>query len=67
MKNYESIGSTPELPTLPYLYGWKSGASAMPSEQRLALYVSSPEPAPNLEELKTNDPDSYRMVVYSWG
>jgi hypothetical protein len=67
MKNYEYNSSTTGPHTLPYLYGWQNAVGAMPADQRPALYVNNPEPEPDLEELKANDPDSYRMVVYSWG
>ena len=67
MKTHDNIGSTPELHTLPYLYGGQDAAEALSAEQRLPLFAPGSEPEPELEALKTEDPDSYRMVVYSWG
>jgi len=67
MKNHEKSSSTPELLTLPYLYGRQTDSGAPSRDQQVTLFPPGTAYVPELEELKMNDPDSYRMVVYSWG
>ncbi|MCP4284529.1 MAG: hypothetical protein GY792_08765 [Gammaproteobacteria bacterium] len=67
MKNSENSDSATEIQTLPYIYGRQSNTITTSDEQRIDLSPPGPEYAPELEDLKVNDPDSYRMVIYSWG
>ncbi len=56
----------PELCTPSHLYV-RSDARRLPNEDdRIALHAANLEFAPDLAELQEMDPESYRMVVYSW-
>ena len=67
MKNDEYTNSAPELATLPYIYGRRTDLNAAAGEQQIPLFQAETVYSPQLEALKNNDPDSFRMVIYSWG
>ena len=67
MKNDEYTHSAPEFEILPYIYGRRTDLDAASREQRIPLFQSEEVYPPQLETLKAKDPDSYRMVIYSWG
>lgn len=66
MNDSSDIKQPTDYPIPPYLYGRHTGLAESAEDQRIALYLPQPEYAPNLEALKETDPDSYRMVIYSW-
>ena len=67
MKNHENSNSTPELLTLPYIYGRHTESRTVSADRRIGLLRPVTAYVTGLEELKMSDPDSYRMVIYSWG
>ena len=66
MNNSKNIGKATHYRMPPYLYGRQGSPAEISEDQRVALYLPEPEYTPSLEELKERDPDSYRMVIYSW-
>ena len=64
MKSKSQVRPYEDFPTIPRDYVPR--AYREEDVQRAALQLTEAELAPDLEALKESDPDSYRMVVYSW-
>jgi len=66
MNHRNNLKQTADLPMPPYLYGRQTDFDNSSEDQRIPLYSPETEYATGLEVLKESDPDSYRMVIYSW-
>ncbi|MCB1857202.1 MAG: hypothetical protein KDI63_02970 [Gammaproteobacteria bacterium] len=56
----------PELCSPSYLYNRSNATEVSLDERRISLEAPHPEFEPDLVQLQETDPESYRMVVYSW-
>ncbi|MCB1763683.1 MAG: hypothetical protein KDI27_11185 [Gammaproteobacteria bacterium] len=66
MRDRNAVKYSSDQPLPPYLYGWQATPDGMAEGQRVALHLPEQDYAPDLQVLKESDPDSYRMVIYSW-
>jgi hypothetical protein len=64
MKNHNDVRPNETIPMPPFNYLPREEFGG--HDRRLALQLQQEELAPDLEAMRQNDPDSYRMVVYSW-
>ncbi|MCB1759967.1 MAG: hypothetical protein KDI68_09350 [Gammaproteobacteria bacterium] len=64
MKRHNAVRPEECIPLLPFNYMPRESDSA--ADRQLTLHAPQEELAPDLEAMRQNDPDSYRMVVYSW-